>query len=131
MTLNGSCLVILLKHGAFSVRHPLSLPMRYINRGMISLHLTCNPFEADYWGMGGKTHHRLQKNSDLLLQKQMLLLLRKQMLQKQMLVLMGNINSDRTVQTPSIFSILTTRGAQQVPELWHMPRQMPAFLLIH
>lgn len=97
---------------------------------MISLHLTCNPFEADYWGTGGKTYHRLRKNSDLLLQKQMLLL-RKQMLQKQMLVLMGNMNSDRRVQTPSIFSILTTRGAQQVPELWHMPRQTPAFLLIH
>ena len=98
---------------------------------MESLRLTCNPFEADYWGMGGKTYHRPGKYSDLLLQKQMLLLLRKQMLQKQMLVLMGNINSDRIVQTPSIFSILTTRGAQQVPELWHMPRQTPAFLLIH
>ena len=85
---------------------------------MESLRLTCNPFEADYWGMGGKTYHRPGKNSDLLLQKQML-------------VLMGNINSDRIVQTPSIFSILTTRGAQQVPELWHMPRQTPAFLLIH
>ena len=82
--------------------HPTGLPAWLPTcgiPGMESLHLTCNPFEADYWGMGGKTYHRPRKNSDLLLQKQMLLLLRKQMLQKQMLVLMGNINSDRIVQT--------------------------------
>lgn len=42
-------------------------------------------------------------------------------------MLIRNFNSDRIVQTPSIFSIFTTRGAQKVPELWHMPCQMPAF----